>query len=339
MAINELMSLEELPENPYLFLANRMRLMETEVAMWEAKFRSTKEDHLSSTLVQGGEDSDDELRSQAASLVNNLSEPDKVSHVCHVANNFEVFGYQHLLKLVDVDALKLLHDALVTEDNLFNIKDGTTRDGQFLVHYLSALMGPCIFLGRFLRSLSSCGVDIKHEYLIEGPAFEKGVNVFTRQLAKEVVAMQSSTTLVLDGLYIDQPPTRKGTAAEPSHWLPQSMRSEARLLMQEVKAAVLAKRSVRLQGLVRLHLGPGPGLGLGGVSYVPFVKNYTMHFRKQGTAESRSFTPHPCSTLCGGIFFHQQDAHTYASLFHNPPPPPSWGLPTASISTSSWCPV
>ena len=294
--VNELYGLPQLPENPYLYIVPKLRLMEQQTVLW---------------------DDDVGEREMRDELLNVLTDEQPETNLCtvdldendspHAGEEPRFWGLAHLSQLVDDTAIRDLHARLSAVDGILVEKDDERQPGVDSVQVMTALVGNAVFYGRMIPYLDN--LTVHHEYIVEGPKFEKAVNVYANMIIKEAFDLEADSKVIVTGVYVTMPPRKRGEKGKVKPWSLEAIKKSKNSFLSAVKTANVQKKQ-RLY-IEALFLLPDPQ------QYVLVRKVYNLHYKgKKG--KPRTFCLFPYESLSTGIFFNEDDAATYGELFDHP---------------------
>ena len=296
-ALDYVLRQENLPKSPWPLLVQQLRPWEVARGASEAATR-------------GGGLERDEVRTQVAPRTH-LSTVDG-SSLC---------GLEYLVCRTSPASLSRLVACLRQLDGVWLQTE--SKDGSYTVRALTALVGPAVFFGSVLPYVPR--VDLNHEYILEGPDFEKAVDRFVKHLLKQAHDTDGSRGLIVEGMYVQGRSRVKGGAEGiPRRYTAAELRKSWKGFARDAKSAALGRRAIYLDALCWLDV-------MGGRT-VTLRKHYTLHFKATGRAgasggREESFAAVPFESLATGVFFDLQDAERYAQLFNFPLPDDAMMLP------------
>lgn len=348
-AVEAMLHLLELPENPFVFIANRLRTSE-----------------VSYGLVKRDRDFEKMYHKKSGIQFQTLASKDALTQVTNIKNNESLWGLEHILKIID--PLSVEH--LLARIDLFPcmLSRGSQKKGEYKLEYVTALTGNAVFHGPLLPHLPET-IQLEQDCHVQGPKFEKGATNFAQVIIGEVEALNREEGVILFGVKIEESTFAKAgrksnSSTEPSFklWTANKIKASKNSFTSAIKAATQAKRKIFLQMIVDLPFLPpidkdsdedrasGARQAHGNFDdeeddnidsqgfiafntlqeagderneepgrLVEIHKIYSMHFQqtnRQGevSGELRSFAKLPFSCLCLGVFLSKQDATFYAKL-------------------------
>merc|ERR1719238_63848 len=272
--------------NPFPYLADAVRHEEILIAVGVTKGRSASE-----------------AKAAVAELTNEVV----VAHAdaglwATKQSEDQFFGYEHVMKVVDVKGLQYVTNLLSSHPGLY--LDVKQVEGKYKVRVLTVITGSCLSHGRLIPYLSE--IHLNHEFIVSGPRFEKAVGVFARYLFKQAVDTTQSGTAVFYGIAI-APPARHAAFDGPKKiWTLSMMQASIKRFSSDLKAAIVARRRITfiadyaMFDAVKVH------------RFMPVKRVYSFHY--SSTSSKRSFALYPGECLLVGVFVDLQSALVYDSL-------------------------
>jgi hypothetical protein len=195
-AVAELFRLEDLPDNPYPFLLERLRAIELRQSLTHA--------HPSNALP-------------AAPTPNDLVAA--TNQITHVRGSAQFFGLPHVMKWVHVPSLTLLKQQLaeflptqVSDEDECHVRsesympqlniDSVFIENCFIsqIVRLSSLRGETCLFSRLCPSVNI--IEAAHDFVIEGKSFDKAVTCFARRVLASVFSLSQHEHHVFLALHI-----------------------------------------------------------------------------------------------------------------------------------------
>ncbi|GBG24300.1 Hypothetical Protein FCC1311_005182 [Hondaea fermentalgiana] len=255
-AVRSLLHLLELPENPFTFLSNQLRISELFYSVTHTK--------------------------HADFAFSTLDEKDPDTHVTHVMGNDHVWGLENLLWAIDADAVAELFQRIELACPAV-LRPGTSEQGAYYLRHVNALTGPAIFHGNILPYLPT-KIEIREDCMVSGPKFEKAVGIFANQIINEVFAVADQDPRLAIGVLIEKTQHLKGNGTGshmgggvgnnrlPSHgtkrmagakdndddyrlWTVDKIRASRNSFQSAIKAATVSSREIIFRFVLELpHL-------------------------------------------------------------------------------------
>jgi len=307
-ALKALMAQEELPENPFVFLSNRLRISELYYSIVDEKINEFE--------------------------LNELEPLNARTQVTNVKGCDRIWGLKNTLNIIDAPALS----ELLARINFFPeiLGDGESSPGAYHIRHVSALTGPSIFYGKVIPYIPA-SITVNEECVVSGPKFEKAVAVFANQIITEVGAAEAYDNSIIIGVHIEKTAhlkQQRSSSGDFKLWTHSKIISSRSSFVSSVKAAVVASAEIVLEFIIELpHLSQredaadneynmdsiDENLKSGRVrsergQFVQVKKNFAMHFQQSGQ-EIKCYSSFPFGSLCVGIFKSERDANFYAGLF------------------------
>ncbi|CAG5123721.1 unnamed protein product, partial [Candidula unifasciata] len=283
--IRKLLSLEELPYNPYPGLAVRLRPFMEKFFM--DKLSDDKIEYVLSVPLK-----------QARPL-----------DLFTVKGEATVWGLRSLLRVVDTSMLsryQWLSDHIVPGYN------DLYQKAEYTNQVLVALVGAAIFHGSFYQQVHIA--QFRLEFLITGKLLDEAVSIFVNSVIMDVNRLRDSKKHILIGLNV---PVLTTAAEKEDVWLlefwdNQAIENHKDELMQKMSDATLGNKYILAECVFQLD--PLKQV------FVQGQKQYTLNFVEviDGVKEESlsNFAEFPMASLHEGVFLHQLHAERYLAMFN-----------------------
>lgn len=243
-AMRSLLHLLELPENPFAFLSNQLRISELFYSVTHTDYKEFK--------------------------FNQLAEEDPTTKVTQVVHHDLVWGLRNLLYVVDPAMLTELWDRIEFACPHL-LQPNQSEQGDYFCKLVNALTGAAVLHGSVLPYLPS-KIEIKEDCKVSGPKFEKAVGIFANQIMSEVFAIGLENPNLVIGVFIEKTPhlkaggqqsrtqKRDGSRSRSEDnlnedyrlWPLAKIKSSKTSFQSAVKAATVSSREIVLRFMVEL---------------------------------------------------------------------------------------
>eukprot|EP00741_Cyanophora_paradoxa_P000213 tig00000402_g206.t1 len=283
VAVQRLCSEEELPENPYMYLARQLRVLEPRDESWDRENEAILEE-----------------------LSNRVAVSDPVTTISHAEGDASFWGLPNVVRFVDLKRAPRLKDTLLK----FVSKPAGTYD-EYQVRVLPSLGGDYAFYGRLVPHPAE--LLLREAHVVEGPKLEAALNLFALNVLADAFALDEALHSVI-GFVIEDEARGEGAARR---WAMADMRERKAAFMGELKVAAVARR--RLTAEVLAHLSAEEWeTGAEPAMYVRLLKQYTFHFaaseERPAVLQASNYGPAPLEAVLDGVFLEKEDADAYVAL-------------------------
>mmetsp|Transcript_12555 Transcript_12555/g.41391 ORF Transcript_12555/g.41391 Transcript_12555/m.41391 type:complete len:1129 (+) Transcript_12555:66-3452(+) len=289
-AVERLFGEEELPANPFFYMAERLAVNVDRSGWWQL--------------------SNEQARRQLV----RVEEVDPDRQLCKVAGYGQAWGFEYVLALADTQGLQHIREMLQTlPPSLFPFPK-EYRGGDFTVQILASLVNGWPYRPAVFRHFPA-RLGIRQDVLITGPQMDVAMQQFCMHMRRVALELDNMGEHCVSGIVIDpKGVTRIHMESDRQRWTPQMLRSRLEAFMSAISRAVLNGQRTWLELVAAVRV-PSAYSKEKQPTHVTVQVLFTFHYATEVGGNVEHFATMQHESLYSGLFTEQQAMTQYADMW------------------------